>query len=196
MYDKIGGVKENVLPDVRTSEKDLASIFCNFFVDKIMNSTDRLRDNSRFVVEKEIEPGMLEFKQVPKSYVQKIIWENKATNCRTDPVPSKLIKKFKVHFTPVIITPINISLRSGTFAKDWELSTVRTLIKKPNLSKDLKNYRLVNNLCIIPKYMEKVMLEQLNTYMTTLNLLPDYISAYRKNVSTESVLVKIQHDIL
>ena len=28
------------------------------------------------------------------------------------------------------------------------------------------------------------------------NLLPDYISAYRKNISTETVLVKIHHDIL
>ena len=41
------------------------------------------------------------------------------------------------------------------------------------------------------------MLEQLNTYMTTLNLLPDYILAYRiKNLSTETVLVRIHHDIL
>ena len=40
------------------------------------------------------------------------------------------------------------------------------------------------------------MLEQLNTYMTKQNLLPDYISAYRKNFSTETVLVKIHHDIL
>ena len=32
--------------------------------------------------------------------------------------------------------------------------------------------------------------------MTTLNLLPDYISAYRKNFSTETVLVKIHQDIL
>ena len=36
----------------------------------------------------------------------------------------------------------------------------------------------------------------LDTYMTTLNLLPDYISAYRKNFSTETLLVKIHHDIL
>ena len=67
-----------------------------------------------------------------------------------------------------------------TFAKDWKLSTVRSLIKKPNLSKDLNNYRLVNNLCIISKYVETAILEQLKTYMTIKNLLPDYISAYRK----------------
>ena len=70
------------------------------------------------------------------------------------------------------------------------------LIIKPNLSKDLKKYRPVNNLCIISKYVEKAMLEQLNTYMTTLNLLPDYILAYRKNFFIETVLVKIHHDIL
>ena len=32
--------------------------------------------------------------------------------------------------------------------------------------------------------------------MTTQNLLPDYISAYRKTSSMEKVLVKIHHDIL
>ena len=133
---------------------------------------------------------------VSESYVQKIIWERKATNCRTDPIPSKLIKKFKEYFTLIITTLINLSLRSGTLAKDWKSSTVRSLIKNLNLSKDLKNYRSVNNLCVISKYVEKAMLEQLNTYMTTQNLLPDYILAYRKNFSTETVLVKIHHDIL
>ena len=74
---------------------------------------------------------------------------------------------------------------------------LRLLIKKPNLRKDLKYYRPVNNLCIIWKYVEKAMLEQLNAYMTTWNLIPDYISAYRKkNFSTETVLVKIHHEIL
>ena len=140
---------------------------------------------------------MLEFKLVSESHVQKIIGESKVTYCRTDPIPSKLIKKYKVYFTPVITTLINLSLRSGTFVRDWKLSTVRPLIKKLNLSKDLKNYRPVNNLCIISKYVEKAMLEQLNTYMTTQKLLPDYISTYRKNLfSTETVLVKIHHDIL
>ena len=40
------------------------------------------------------------------------------------------------------------------------------------------------------------MFEQLHTYMTTQNFLPDYLLTYRKNVSTETVLVKIHHDIL
>ena len=114
MYDIIGRVKENVLPDSGSSEQDLASKFCNFFVDKITNIRDRLKDNSSFVVQKEREPGMLEFNQVSESYVQKIIGESKATNYRTDPIPSKLMKKFKAYFTPVITTLINLSLLPKT----------------------------------------------------------------------------------
>ena len=37
------------------------------------NIRDRLRDTSRFVIEKEREPGMLKFKQVSESNVQRII---------------------------------------------------------------------------------------------------------------------------
>ena len=158
-----------------TSEQDLASKFCKYFVEKTTNIKDRLKDNSRFVLIKERAPGMWEFNQVSGSYVQKIIGESKATNFRSDLLPSKIIKKFKMYFTPVITTQINLSLRGGTFAKDRTLSTIMPLIKKPNLSKDLKNYSLINKLCIISKYVEKAMLEQLNTYMTTQNLLPDYI---------------------
>ena len=51
---------------------------------------------------------MPELKQVSESYVQKKIRESKATNCRTDPIPSKLIKKCKVYFIPVITTLINL----------------------------------------------------------------------------------------
>ena len=69
MYDIIGRVKEHVLPDSGTSEQDLVSKFCNFFVNKITNIRDRLKNNSRFFVQKEREPGMLEFNQVSRSYV-------------------------------------------------------------------------------------------------------------------------------
>ena len=101
MYDIKGRVKENVLPVSGISEQDLLRKLCNFFVDKITSIRDRLKDNSRFVVQKERELGMLEFNQVSESYVQRIIGESKATNCRTDPIPSKLMKKFKMYFMPV-----------------------------------------------------------------------------------------------
>ena len=118
MYDIIGRIKQNGLLDAGISKQDLANKFYNFFVNKIINIRDRLMDYSRFVLEKERKPGMLEFNQVSESNMQKRIGKSKATDCRKDPIASKLIKKFQVYFIPVITTLINLSLRTSTFVKD------------------------------------------------------------------------------
>ena len=87
MYDIIDRVTENVLSDSRILEQYLASKFCNFFVDKINNIGDRLKDNNRFGLQKEREPGVLEFRQVSESYVQKIIGETRShTVEQTNPI--------------------------------------------------------------------------------------------------------------
>ena len=119
MYDIMCRVNENVLPDAGTSEQDLASKFCNLFVDKITNIRDRFCNNRRFVVEKEGEPGMKNSMRYQSLTCKRLIGESEATICRTDPIPSKLIKKFKIHFIPIISTLINLSPRSVTFAKNW-----------------------------------------------------------------------------
>ena len=79
-------------------------------------------------------------------------------------------KNIKVSFPPFITTLINLSLKAGTSAKDHKTSTIMTLIKKPNVCR-LENKRPIEHLCIISKYTEKAMLEQLNRYMTTHTLL-------------------------
>ena len=73
MHDKIGKVKENSPLDVRIYEQKLGSKYCYFFVNKINNIWDMLMDYSSFVLEKEREPGMIEFNEVSDPYVEKII---------------------------------------------------------------------------------------------------------------------------
>ena len=58
MYDIIGKVKENSLPNDGISEQNLASIFCNFILDKITNIRNMLKDYSNFVLDKDKELGM------------------------------------------------------------------------------------------------------------------------------------------
>ena len=95
MYDIIGRVKENVLPDSGTSEQDLASKFCNFCVDKIANIIGILKDDSRFVVQKRKRTGNARIQAGSRVLCSKDNRGSKALNCRTDPISTKLIKKFK-----------------------------------------------------------------------------------------------------
>ena len=69
-------------------------------------------------------------------------------------------------------------------------------LKKTGLDLIHKNYRPVSNLCILSKVVAKCMLCQLIDHCDSNNLLPDFQSAYRKNYSTETSLIKIKNDIL
>ena len=74
---------------------------------------------------------------------------------------------------------------------------VKPLIKKPTLdNENLKNYRPVSNLPYIGKLVERVVVTQLDSHMSLNNLHEPLQSAYSRNHSTETALVKVTNDIL
>ena len=71
------------------------------------------------------------------------------------------------------------------------------LIKKSGLDEeDAKNYRLISNLPVASKLLERLVAQQLIKYLSDNNLLPDRQSAYRVFRSTETVIAHVLSDIL
>ena len=60
----------------------------------------------------------------------------------------------------------------------------------------MNNYRPASNLTFLSKFLEKVVVNQLNSYINSSNTSNKYQSAYRKFHSTETALLKIHNDIL
>jgi len=99
--------------------------------------------------------------------------------------------------TTVITTVINNSLSSGTVPSSFKLAHLSPLIKKPSLDPcQLANYRPVSNLPFISKVLEKVVCARLTPYLDENGLQEPLQSAYRKDHSTETALIRVQHDIL
>ena len=88
------------------------------------------------------------------------------------------------------------SIELGEFADKWKEALVKPLIKKKQLGTANSNYRPISNLSFISKIVEKVTLDQFNSQCDQHSLLPEYQSAYRKNHSCETSLVKLVNDIL
>ena len=73
---------------------------------------------------------------------------------------------------------------------------VRTLLKKPNLDKDImNNYRPVSNLPFLSNILEKVVAKRIEIHLNTHHLDDPLQSAYRQGHSAETALLRVHHDI-
>jgi hypothetical protein len=98
---------------------------------------------------------------------------------------------------PFIVSIVNSSLESGIVPDRFKQAIIRPLLKKPGLDPNvLSNYRPVSNLHFIGKVLEKVVLAQLDEYLSDFNLYGKMQSAYRKAHSTETALLRVYNDFL
>ena len=141
-------------------------------------------------------PPLSKFSLITEEKVHKLINSSTNKSCTLDPMPTSLVIDCIYVLLPIITKMINLSLESGLFTDDWKCALVPPLLKKPGLDLLFKNYRPVSNLQYVSKLTERMVFEQIHTHMMTHSLYPEFQSAYRKNHSTETALVRVTNDIL
>ena len=122
--------------------------------------------------------------------VKKIIMYPSNVTCNHD--HTTILKSYIPRFIVVLITIIvNKSLKEGVFPPAFKTAHMIPLLKKPFLDKQyLKNNRPVSNLRFISKVIEKVVASHLLTHLELKYLSNPNQSAYKKNHSTETTLLK------
>ena len=157
-------------------------------------TTDR---SSREHVDHRNSPCLINFQEISEEKLVSIIKELPNKSSSLDPIPMWLFRNCLPELLPVVHFIVNESLRTGTFPASLKEASIRPGLKKPSLDVDeLKNYRPISNLTYLSKILEKVVHEQLNTYIDSNGLFSPYQSGYRKFHSCETAVTKIHNDIL
>ena len=128
--------------------------------------------------------------------LKEIISESGIKCSPADMLPQQLFKDNINSLLPVIVQLVNISLATGN-VDGVKLADIVPLIKDASLDPNvLKNFRPVSNLTFLGKIIERVVLKRLNEHLSINNLHCPSQSAYRKNHSTETLLIRIWNDLL
>ena len=137
-----------------------------------------------------------EFSSVSEDEVRRIILESSNASSKLDPIPTSLVKLFCHELAPIIAEIINLSFSEGIVPDHWKIALVLPLLKKFGLDFMFENFRSISNLPFVAKSAEKATISQLSIHCAENAPFPEYQSAYRKNHSTETALLKVQNDIL
>ena len=136
------------------------------------------------------------FNPLMKQNCQKLSWQDPQSHAHWMHFQHHCWKKTITAQLPILCDIINKSMTTGVFPASLKTADVTPLIKKTSLDQDvLKNYRPVSSLAYTGKLIEKVVLRRLNKHMSDHNLGEPFQSAYRPNHSTETALMRVQHDI-
>ena len=186
---------DNPMPEY-TDDEQLADEFADFFMAKIKTIHDSLADHLTHNPHGPAKESLNQFISVSPDDVGCIIQGMSTKSCECDAIPTSLLKEILLAVAPSLAKISNISLEHGIFAASWKVAIIRPLLKKVGLDLISSNYRPVSNLAFLSKVLEKVVLEQFKTYCDTHKLIPDYQSAYRKNFSCETSIIKVVNDVL
>ena len=94
------------------------------------------------------------------------------------------------------VSLVNASLQQGSFLKALETANVIPVLTKETMDVNvLSNYRPVSSIPFISKLIEKVVVRRLTFHLNSNGLEDQLQSVYKAGHSTETTLLKVQHDI-
>ena len=131
------------------------------------------------------------FEKVTEASVSKIIDSFKPkTSAGPDNISNNLLKIIKQEIVPSLTIIINQSLEKGIFPESLRIAKVLPLFKKDDPT-TVNNYRPISLLNNISKIFEKVIDQQLNSYLSKNNLLYGSQYGFRSDHSTELAALEL-----
>ena len=199
----MGGAESAPLP-TSCSEDQLASEFMEFFQSKIVRIREELdymeNVNNYILAPPPRNPPILlltEFHPVDEQSIHKHIKRLNKTHCLSDPIDISKITSAYDSAVPFVTRLVNQYFAECIFVGSEKLALLRSRLKRAGLdNEDKKNYRPISNLTFLSKIVERVIFDQLYTFMEQVGILNKYQSAYREFHSTETALCKIHNDLV
>ena len=197
-------IKENDV--VINQKKDIAEIFNNYFV----NIADDLVDKSLqhdYAADFNDHPSVQSVINTTKEGIFTLNFSLKCINeleicqilanintrksCGHDFLHPRIVKESAAVIAQPLACIFNESIKQCKYPTVWKMGQVTPSFKKGN-ELDKTNYRPLTVLPVLNNVFERIIASQMEEFYT--EILPDYTSAYRKQFSCETALLRLVED--
>ncbi len=121
-----------------------------------------------------------------------MIGKLKPSFCSSDIIHPRFLKLIINSIGPGLVSLINKCLQTGSVPTNLKVATVTPLLKKPSLdSSVLKKIRPISVLPFISKVLEKIVLNQLQSFLSSNCIYEVFQSGFKSAHSTESALLRV-----
>ena len=187
----IQGESENIDITIKISDKQtIADQFNVFFANIGPNLSERIKYNGNKTVEHfltRLVHSKFSFNLVESDEDMLKLIKNMKTkdSSGTDQISSRLLKQLAPTIHPILRVISNQSIATGIFPDCFKMAIVKPLFKNKGENTIFGNYRPISLLSSFSKIIERVVFDQLYSYMNNNNLFQNSQYGFRKNHSTE-----------
>lgn len=139
-------------------------------------------------------PHGLKFAPLSEHEIIMAIHSIKSNAVGFDDIPLKFIKLILPHITTPLTYIFNLIISTSKFPRAWKLAKIIPIPKKSN-GTDLNNLRPISILSTLSKAFEKILKNQIQTFIDNFDLLCPQQSGFRSHHSTTTTLLAVHDDI-
>lgn len=173
-------------------------MFNNYFVTSIPPFIPNNRDfiNNTYVNKSILPAGseLFQFREVAVEEVERILNRMKSNATGVDGINLRMLLFLTPHLSLHLTYIMNKCLRSNHFPTLWKIAYISPIPKNNNPT-ELSHFRPISILPCMSKILERIMSNQLSSFLNVYNILPATQSGFRRDHSTSTALLSITDDI-